>query len=461
MRIVIVGDGKVGSALTEMLSGEGHDIVVIDSNKKVLVEELEATDVMVVHGNGAALSVQREAGVEDSDLLVAATSGDEINMLSCMLARKLGCGHTIARVRNPDYIEQLAFMKDELGLNMAVNPELSTAQEIFRLLQYPSFLQRDSFAKGRVEIVQIELKEGNRLIGKKLSEMYKIAKVKVLVCSVERGDKVHIPDGSFKLKEGDTIFVTAPAGDLVKLIRNLGLDNRKIRNVFIVGGGSNGYYLANLLLKSGIEVKIIEKDAKRCEWLAEDLPHAQIINADASEKWVLDSEGMPKADAVVTLTNMDEENLIISMYADYLKVPRVITKINRTEYDDVFRGKGSIQYAISPKELCSREIATYVRAMQSAIGVNVETVHKIGMMEALEFHVTERTKHLGVALKDLRLRPGVLVSCIIRGNEVIIPGGFDKIEQGDIIIIATSADSGIEDINEIFDRDWNAKERTT
>ncbi len=462
MKIVIVGDGKVGSALTEMLSGEEHDIVIIDSNKRVLNEALESSDVRVVHGNGAAWEVQQEADVEDSDLFIAATSADEINILSCMLARRLGCPHTIARVRNPDYRQQLIYMKDELGLSMTVNPELSAAQEIFRLLQFPSFMQRDTFAKGRVEIVQIDLSEGSRisakLAGKTLSEIYRAARVKLLVCSVERGNKVYIPDGEFRLKKGDSIFVTALSTDLARLMRNLELVQEKLKNVLIVGGGRISFYLARELLSSGIEVKIIEKDARRCRELAEYLPQAMIIEADGTEKWLLDAEGIQRTDAVITLTNMDEENLIISMYADFKNVPNVITKMNRTEYAEVFRDKG-IERVVSPKELCSHEIARYVRAMQLAEGDSALTLHRIGRMEALEFRAAAETNHLGVNLSEVSLRPGILIACINRGGRIIIPGGKDTLEEGDTVIIATTADRKVKDLNDIFANEYHAEER--
>ena len=458
MRIVIVGDGKVGSALTEQLSLEGHDLVVIDSNKSVLREAADALDVMVVHGNGATRRIQELAEVGASDLLIAATSADEINLLCCIIAKKLGCPHTIARVRNPEYAHQLFFLKDELGLSMMVNPESATAREIFRLLQFPSFLHRDSFAKGRVEIVEIELREGSRLIGKKLSELYKIAKAGVLVCSVERGENVYIPDGKFRLREHDKISVTASSADLALLIRNLGLERRKIRNVLIVGGSRIAYYLAEELIETGVEVKMIEQEEERCLQLAELLPKATIIHADGSERRILDSEGIGDADAVVTLTNIDEENLIISMYADYAGVPKVITKINRTEYTEVFRDRG-IGRVVSPKELCTSEIVRYVRAMQNTTDGSVITLHRIGdgRMEALEFRANETTRHRGETLANIKLKPDILIACLNRLGRIIIPRGGDRIESGDTVIVVTKSDRMIRDLNDIFANGENAR----
>ena len=272
MKIVIVGDGKVGFTLAQQLTKEGHDIVVIDSNKNVLQESLVTLDVMVVHGNGASLAVQKEAGVESCDLVICATSADEINLLCCIIARKLGHAHTIARVRNPEYADQLFFLKEELGFSMTINPERTAANEVFRLLQFPSFMKRDSFAKGKVEIVEIILKEGGTLDGKQLHDLYRIAKVRVLVCAVERDGQVYIPDGNFRLEKEDKIYVTAPTHDLAALIKHMGLETHRIKDVMIIGGSNISYYLASDLIESGVSVKIIENKHSRCLELAEKLP---------------------------------------------------------------------------------------------------------------------------------------------------------------------------------------------
>ncbi|MDL2238070.1 Trk system potassium transporter TrkA [Christensenellaceae bacterium OttesenSCG-928-K19] len=451
MRIVIVGDGKVGSALSEELSLEGHDVVVIDSNKAVLREALEELDVMVVHGNGAAMGVQKAADVGESDLLIAATSADEINLLCCIVARKLGCPNTIARVRNPDYTKQLFELKEELGLSMAVNPEFAAASEVFQLLQFPSFLQRDSFSKGRVEIVELELKEGSKLIEKKLSELYKIAKVQVLVCAVERQGVMHIPDGNFMLHKNDTVSFVASTKDLAQLIRNLGLVHRKVRDVMIVGGSRTAFYLAHALIETGAGVKLIEIKEDRCLELADALPKAVVVNADGTDKHVLDAEGIEHTDAVVTLTGMDEENLIVSMYAEYKGVPKVVTKMNRTEYYEVFRDKG-IDSVVSPKEICTDEIVRYVRAMQVTEDNSVITLRSIGngAVEALEFKATRNTFCLGMTLMEVQLKPHILIACITKGDKVIIPRGNDRIEEGDNVIIVTSLEAQIKDLNDIF-----------
>lgn len=452
MKIVIVGDGKVGFALTAQLAQEGHDIIVIDNNKKVLQESAEQLDVMVVHGNGAGVKAQKQAGVEDADLLIAATSADEINLLCCIVARKLGSAHTIARVRNPEYVEQIYFLKDELGLSMTINPERAAAREISRLLQFPSFLKRDSFAKGRAEIVEMVIKEGSVLEDKLLSELYQIAKVQVLVCAVKRGGRAYIPDGSFRLMRGDRIFVTAPTHNLARLIKHLGLQTQKIREVILVGGSSIAYYLAMDLFLNGIRVKIIESQADRCLELAELLPKAMIIHGDGANQSVLLAEGIEKTDAVVTLTNLDEENFLVSMYANYLKVPKVITKINRTEFNDIFQDKG-IDCVVSPKLLTANDIVRYVRAMQNKTGDSMITLHRIAddMAEAMEFPVTEETRHLGETLIRIRLRPNILIACINRRGKIIIPKGDDTIELNDTVIVVTTAEQRINELNDIFE----------
>lgn len=452
MNIVIVGDGKVGVALTEQLSKEGHDLVVIDSNRKVLEASLESYDVMVVTGNGAVMKVQQQAGVPDCDLLIAATSADEINLLTCIVGRKLGARHTIARVRNPEYAEQLVQMREELGLSMTINPELAAAAETYHLLQFPSFMKRESFAKGKVEIVEIRIGADSKLCGIPLFKLYEIAKVRVLVCAVERGDNVYIPDGSFTLLAGDKIYVTAGARYLAALIRNLGIQTQKIRSVLIVGGSRIGFYLTRMLTDSGISVKLIEQRHERCLHLAEQLPKAIVMEADGSRQDVLLAEGIEEVDAVVTLTNIDEENLIISMYANHIGVPKVVTKINRTEYIDVFKDSG-IDSVISPKALCSTDIVRYVRAMENTIGGAVITMHNIGdgKAEALEFRANSATRHLGESLTSIPLKKNFLIACISRRGRTIIPKGDDYFLAGDTVIVVTTSELAIIDLNDMFD----------
>ena len=451
MKIVIIGGGKIGFSLAEELANENHDIVIVDNDKEKVNFFSETLDVMTLHGNGAAIGVQREAGVPDADLMIAVTAEDELNLLACIVARKLGCENTIARVRNLEYGEQLYVLKDELGLSMAINPEMLSAKEIYHLLQIPAFIKRDTFAKGRVEIVEIDIAADSPLKGLSLAEMSNKLKVKILVCAIERDGKVFIPDGNSVLQEGDNIFVTAPAADLVALTHELNLRHRKTKNVLIVGGGRIAEYLTPMLLKSGTKVKLIEKDRARCNYLAEKMPGANIICSDGSSQSVLKMHNIAHMDAVLPLTNMDEENIIIAMFARKLGVPQVLTKINRTEYGEILGDRGA-DSLISPKQISSHAIVRYVRAMENTGGSAVITIHKLAgdQAEALEFAVTDSTKNLGVPLAELKLKPGILISCINHMGKVIIPGGSDKLCKGDTVVIVTTAGRDILDLNDIF-----------
>ena len=451
MNIIIAGDGKVGLALTRQLLREDHDLVVIDTNPKVLQSNLDELDVMTVQGNAATMNTLRAAGVEQADLLIAATSADEINLLCCLTAKRMNNRiHTIARVRSPEYAEQLFSMREDLGLSMTINPEQSAAVDIFRSLQLPSFLQREPFAKGRVEIVELRVDAGSMLCGIPLSDLYKIARVKVLVCAIDRGGKVIIPDGSYVLQEGDHIYVTAKSINLAQLIKNLNIFSQKIRQVMLIGGGRLAYYLAERLLNSGIGVKIIENNPERAVSLSAQLPKAAVVLGDGSSKALLDSEGLSAMDAVVTLTGIDEENIVISMYANASGVPKVITKVNRLEYSGMFSdlGVGSI---VSPKELCSTNIVRYVRAMQNQKG-SVLALHRIadGRAETLEFLVDDSVHWCATPLKDVPLRRGVLIACITHQGATIIPDGSSHFVKGDTVIVVTTCENPFHQMNDIF-----------
>lgn len=453
MKIIIAGDGKVGLALVRELLREEHDIVVIDLNSEVLHSSLEQYDVMTVEGNAATMETLRHAGVEQADLLIAATSTDEINLLCCLTARKMnGKIHTIARVRNPDYAEQMVSMREELGLSLSINPEMIAAHESFRILQLPGFLRRDVFAKGRVEIVELRVDGGSRLKGTVLSDLYKIARVKVLVCAVVHNGQVTIPSGSYQLREDDHIYVTAETDDLAKLIKNLGISTQKIRNVILVGGGHLGAYLAIRLIRAGIRVKIIEKDPVKAHRLAVQMPKAVVVQDDGSSKAVLDREGISEADALVTLTGIDEENIVISMYAHSAGVAKVVTKVDRLEYSGMFAdlGVGSV---INPKELCSASIVRYVRAMQNQKG-SVLALHRIadGAAESLEFRVDASVPWQGTPLKDVPLKKGVLISCITHRGKTLIPDGSSSFEKGDTVIVVTTATNPFSKMEDIFER---------
>lgn len=450
MDIVIVGDGKVGFTLAKELSREGHDIVMIDTKEDVLEDAEGTLDIMTVIGNGATLEVQRAAGVPDADLLIAATSSDEVNLLCCILARKLGCKQTIARVRNPVYDQQLQYMRDDIGLSMVVNPEKSAAKEIFRLLQFPSFLKRDTFARGRVELVELKIKPDSLLDGVKLERFYEIAKVKVLVCCVDRDNTTTIPSGSFELKVGDKITVAAAARDLVQFIKNMGISNQKVRNVVIVGGSRIAAYLAQELLDARVDVKIIEIDPHRCRELSEQFPDALIIEGNGTSSELLHNEEVAGADAVVTLTGIDEENIITAMYANYLGVSRSIPKINRIEYTDMLCEKG-IDSFVSPKLLTADEIVRFVRAMETTDSAVITLIRIAdGDVEASEFIVPQTFRGAGIPLARLPIRPGMLIACIGRGSQVIIPSGDDAMQTGDNVVVIASSDDPIVSLSDIL-----------
>lgn len=453
MKIIIAGAGKVGLTLSQQLTQEGHDLVLIDKSEAVLREAQEAMDVAVLHGNGASMDVQTEAGVPGSDILIAATSGDELNILCCLVARKLGCKHTIARVRNPEYDQQVTALKEELGLSLCINPEKTCAREIFRLLQYPSFLKRDQFAKGLVELVELPLKEGNPLIGKKLMEIGELGltSLNILICAVERDGAVTIPSGPFELKEGDHITVAAGATELVRLLKLLHMPRQEVDGVLIVGGGRISEYLARLLTRARVQVTIIEENLMRCEELTETLTDAIIIHGNGTKQELLLSEGISKTDALVTLTGMDEENLIISMFGNYIGVPKTITKINRTEYTAVFADKG-IESIVSPKILTADEIISYVRAIGNRSGGSVVTLTRIvdGRAEATEFFINSDAPYLDTPLHELQLKKNILLAGIIRHRRVIIPKGNDYMRRGDTVVVVSTAENAILNLNDIF-----------
>jgi trk system potassium uptake protein TrkA len=452
MKIVIAGDGKVGSTLTRQLSAEGYDITLIDENPKVLETTEELYDILVVQGNCATMEVLEQAGVKDADLLIAATSADEINLLCCLTAHGMNQKlHTIARIRNPEYTDQIIRMREIFPLSLAVNPEKQAAVEIERLLKYPGFLKRDTFAKGRVEIVELRIDEDSPLRDHTLSDMDAVVGCKVLVCAVLRDGSAVAPDGNYMLRSGDRIFVTAPTDTLETLLKNLNIITHKVRRVILCGGGRVSYYLAKQLERSGISVTLIEQNPDRCVQLASALPGVTVIHGDASDSRLLESEGLDDCDALVTLTGLDELNMVISLQGTVQKVPQVITKLSRAENMHVV-DLLPIGSTISPKQLCCNTIVCYVRALRNQSGA-ARTIHTIadGHAEALEFLVDADAKNIGQPLKNLQLKKNVLIGCITHSGRQEVPAGDSFYEEGDTVIVVTSGGVVLNQFNDIFE----------
>ena len=452
MDIIIAGAGKVGATLTGTLSAEGHDITLIDSNKQVLDSIIEKYDIMAVCGNCATMGVLRQAGAEKADLLIVTTDADEINLLTCMTSHAINAKmHTIARIRNPEYSGQIYQMRSTFALSLVVNPEKMAAVEIERLLKYPGFLKRESFAKDRAEIVELRVEDNSKLNGVSLSNLNSIIKCKVLVCTVLRNGTAIMPDGSFVLKTGDRVFVTAATNVLTILLKNLGIITKRVNKVLLAGGSKTSVYLAERLLKSNIDVSVIEKDYDRCRELAELLPGADIVCGDAGSFSFLESEGAAEFDAVVSLTGLDEMNIVISLYANDLKINQIITKMGHAENSNIL-DRLPIGSIVCPKELCSNTIVRYVRAMQKQSGAAI-SVHTIasGKAEAVEFLVDEKTLHIGEPLKKLKLKKNVLIVCISHSGTTEIPNGDSNYSVGDIVVVVTRANTVLMQLNDIFE----------
>ena len=451
MNIIIAGDGKVGSMLTRQLSSEGHDITVIDSDMGVLQQSVERYDVICVQGNCASMAVLQQASVKDADLLIAATGADEVNLLCCTTAHALNPKlHTIARIRNPEYTEQIYRMRNVFGLSMVINPENQAATEMERLLKYPGFLRRDTFAKGKTEIVELRVDAGSKLCNVSLMDLRSIVKCQVLVCAVLRDGSALTPRGDFVLREGDRIFVTALSQNLTTLLKNLGLLTRRVRDVTICGGGRISYYLAKRLQKSGISVRILEKNYDRCRELCELLPDADIIHGNVREQDLLESEGISETDALVSLTGLDELNMIVSLYGSSRNVPQIITKLSYEGNSSVL-GNLSLGSVICPRALVCNNIVRYVRAMENQTGAAI-SVHRIadGQLEAMEFLADEHTRNCGKALKELNLKPNVLVVGISHGADTEIPNGNSSFGKGDLVVVVTNGRENIRQLNDIF-----------
>lgn len=452
MNIIIVGDGKVGYTLAEHLSREEHNVTIVDTHDEALRRASDALDVMTLKGNGASITTLREAGADQADVLIACTSMDEINMVCCLTAKRLGTKFTIARVRNVEYTVDVSALKDEMGIDMLINPENATAVEIARLLRFPSAANIETFYRGRVELMSFRAREEDFFVGKPLSELsHQVRNLPILFCAADREGEVLIPNGAFVPQVGDKIYVIGAPLGVHEFFKLIGRYSPHIRNVFVVGGGRITYYLANILERMNMHVKIIEFKEDRCRLLSEILPHSLIICGDGTDQDLLESENLTDADAFVALTDRDEDNLIIALYAMQQKLCKVIAKCNRQNYAGIARSVG-LDSVISPKQFTANQILQIVRGMENSKGSVMNTLYKIadGGAEAMEFVVSSNTKHLGIPLKDLKIKKHVLVAVIIHQGKTIIPEGSSVIQAGDtVIIIARSA--AILDMNDIFD----------
>ncbi|MGN8921074.1 Trk system potassium transporter TrkA [Lachnospiraceae bacterium HCP28S3_F9] len=451
MKIVVIGDGKVGHKVAAQLSEEDYDIVLIDQNAGKLRESLNQMDVFCITGNGADVEIQKEADVPHADLVIACASTDEMNMLSCLLARRLGAKHTIARVRNPMYYRQIDILKEDLHLSMAVNPELAAANEISRVLLLPEACKVETFMKGRVELIEHVMREESLLAGLSLAEIYRKFQIKILVCAVKRGGEIYIPDGDFVLQQGDRLHIAAAHQDLKAFFKALGRRNAKIKKVLICGGGNVCFYLTRQLLQVGMQVKIVERNKKTCEYLCEALPGVTVIHGDAADHDLLLEEGIGNADAVVALTGMDEENIIMSLFAKTQGVSKIIAKVNEDSRAQMVEGLG-IDSIISAKSAAADAIVGYVRARNNSYSsANVETIYRLlnGSLEAMEFIIKKESCLTNVPLKNLPTKPNNLIACIGRNRRIIIPNGEDHLEVGDSVIVITK-DHIINDLKDIL-----------
>ncbi len=451
MKITIIGLGTIGRTILKNLSGEGHTITIIDENKEKVESLIEKYDVYGVVGNGACLDIQKEAKMKDTDLAIVLTNSDELNIFACLVAKRNGVKNTIARVRNPDYRKQIMAMKEDLGIAMIVNPEMETANEIFNIINLPSVNEIEHFAKGRVSLVEVIAEEGCSLIGETLISLGNKLSTKVLICAVQRGDEVIIPSGNFVIQANDKIHFTAEAKTLGTFLSEVNLVKSPFKNIMIVGGGRIGYYLADALSKKKYAVKLIENDSATCEQLAEFLPRATVVCGNGTQHDILIEEGIEAMDAFVALTNIDEENIIVSMFANRKKVKKSITQIKNDDLYGMLDELG-IDNNVSPKHVVAGKIISYIRALANAVGSNVLTMYQLvnNQVEALEFAAKKQEKFFDKPLRELNMKKNCLIACIIRQNEVIIPNGDSEIKLGDNVVVVTTH-KNFDDLNDVIE----------
>lgn len=437
MNILVVGCGKIGTTIVDSLSAEGHNVTAIDTLQQTVEAITNIYDVMGVCGNGADCDVMEEADVAHADMVVAVTGSDDTNMLCCLLARRLGAKHTVARIRNPEYNDRsLGFMKSQLNLSMAINPELMAARELLNILKFPSAVKVETFSHRNFEMIELRLKERSALDGLSLSEIRGKFKAAFLVCVVQRDNEVYVPDGNFVLKSGDKVALTAAPAEMVKLLRELGVLQKKARSVMILGGSRTAFYLARLLESGGNAVTLIERDPATARELSDLLPKTVVVQGDGSKQELLLEEELFSKDAFVALTGMDEQNILMSIFAASRQVPKVIAKVNREELASLAEHLG-LDNIVSPRQIVSDVLVRYARALQNSMNSSVETLYQLmdGKAEALEFIVHNEPNLTNIPLKDLKFKHGILIAGIIRDRKTIIPSGNDCIAEEDHVIV--------------------------
>ena len=451
MKIIVTGCGKIGIAAIESLVSEGHDVIAIDNRLDVIEEIRDVYDVMCICSNGADYNTLSEAGIENADMFIAVTGSDELNMLSCIIAKKMGAKHTVARVRNPEYDDKsIGFIKQQIELSLVLNPEYLVAQEIFNILKFPAAINVETFSRRNFEMAELLLRDNSPIAGMNLIGLRKRFQANYLICVVQRGEDVFIPDGNFVLQSGDRIGITADPNEIQKLLKMLGILQKSVKDVMVLGGGRIAYYLSKMLISSGNSVKIIDKDRSRCELLSDILPQASTINGDGTDRELLMEEGLLSSDSFVALTGMDEENILVSIFASAKQVKKVIAKVNGSELSDMAEKLG-LDCVVTPKQTVSAVISRYARAIANSQGSNVETLYKLmdGKVEAAEFNVAADFEYKEIPIKELKIKKNILIAGIIRKRKAIIPSGDDVIMAGDKVIVI-AAKTVLNDLSDIM-----------
>ncbi len=452
MNIIIVGCGKVGSTIAKQLCNEGYDVTVIDNNPNKLRAVSDGMDAMAMVGDGTSYTTLKEAGIESADVLIAVTDSDEKNLLCCVIGKRTGNLAAIARVRNPVYSNERDFLQKGFGLAMLINPESAGAEEMGRIFRFPSAIDIETFAKGKIELLTVRIPEKSLMVGNPLTYIHQKLRTDVLVAVVRRKGQVIIPSGDFVIEAGDLVSVIAEHEQAHEFFRKIGIETHRVRDVMIIGGGKMTYYMAKNLAASGIGIKIIEKDLKRSEVLSELLPDAEIICGDGTDEDLLLEEGIEKVDGVAAVTGMDEQNIMLTLFArSQSENVKTVTKVGKLSFTKVIDSLdlGSV---VNPKETTAEYIIQFVRSMRASMGSNVENLYKIanGEAEAIEFHVTEKTRAVSIPLVKLNTKKNILIGKIFRNGRAFTPTGHDSIEVGDSVILVVLSKDKIRDLDDIL-----------